>query len=202
MTSALRRHVYIVKEGCPVQPWPEELLERYHIFVRSFATAADCLAALQECPCALLVVSLDGGPEAGLRLLTQAGQLHPLMFSIAVVHIGDVHMAVRAMKAGAHDCVEKPVEGKWWLMAIEKAAAKWQRAHRHSNGTLTETEKFVLRQVLAGKTSKEIAWMLHRSPRTVEVHRTHIIQKLGVSSTVDLIRQAVTLELQDALPSS
>jgi DNA-binding NtrC family response regulator len=92
--------VYIVKEGCPVQPWPEELLERYHIFVRSFATAADCLAALQECPCALLVVSLDGGPEAGLRLLTQAGQLHPLMFSIAVVHIGDVHMAVRAMKAG------------------------------------------------------------------------------------------------------
>jgi len=202
VTSALRRQVYIVKEGCPVQPWSEELVQRYHISVRWFATANDCLEALRECPCALMVVALDGGSDAELRLLMQANQLHPLMLSIAVVNIGDVHMAVRAMQAGARDCVEKPADGEWWLLAVEKAAARWQRTQHHSNGVLTETEKFVLRQVLAGKTSKEIAWMLHRSPRTVEVHRTHIIQKLGVSSTVDLIRHAVTLELQDALPSS
>jgi len=202
VTSTLRRQVYIVKEGCPVQSWSEELVQRYRISVRWFATTGDCLEALQEGPCALLVVALDGGSDAELRLLTQTSQLHPLMLSIAVVNIGDVHMAVRAMRAGARDCVEKPTDGEWWLLAVERAAVRWQRAHHHSNGILTETEKFVLRQVLAGKTSKEIALMLHRSPRTVEVHRTHIIQKLGVSSTVDLIRYAVTLELQDALPSS
>jgi len=202
VTSALRRQVYVVKEGSPVQPWPEGLLEKYHVFVREFATADDCLEALREAACALLIVGLDGSPDPGLRLLTQSGQLHPLMLSIAVVEVGDVPTTVKAMRAGARDCVERSVSREWWFTAMEKAAARWQRVHHHSNGILTETEKFVLRQVLAGKTSKEIGRLLHRSPRTVEVHRTHIIQKLGVSSTVDLIRYAVTLELQDALPSS
>jgi two-component system response regulator FixJ len=120
------------------------------------------------------------------------------MLRTAVVNVGDVHMAVKAMKAGAHDCVEKPLGREWWRAAIEKATLQWRGGQERSNTHLTETERFVLRQVLAGRTSKEIAWTLHRSPRTVEVHRTHIIQKLGVSSTVDLIRQAVAMELQDS----
>ncbi len=201
MTIALKRLVYIAQEGCSVQPWPEELLQRYDISVHCFDSANDCLEALQVCPCALLVVGLDSRPDMGLRLLIQSSQMRPLMLSTAVVNGGDVHMAVRAMKAGAHDCVEKQLNGEWWLAAIEKAASQWDGEHQRSNKPLTETEQFVLKHVLAGRTSKEIAWMLHRSPRTVEVHRTHIIQKLGVSSTVDLIRQAVTMELQDS-PSS
>jgi DNA-binding CsgD family transcriptional regulator len=72
-----------------------------------------------------------------------------------------------------------------WPAEIEKTALRWHKGREHSNKPLAGTEKFVSRQVLAGRTSKGIAWMLHRSPRTVEVHRTHVIQRLGVSGTVD-----------------
>ena len=60
--------------------------------------------------------------------------------------------------------------------------------------SLTEVEQIVLSQVIEGKTSKEIAAVLHRSPRTVEVHRLHILRKLGVSSTRDLMIQMIRLE--------
>lgn len=201
MTIAMKKLVYAVREGCPVHSWPEELLRKHDISVHGFDSAADCLEAVRECPCVLLIVGLDSEPEAGLRLLIQSSHMHPVMLSSAVVDKGDVHMAVRAMKAGARDCVERQPGREWWFPAIEKAASQWNKAQLPSTKPLTETEQFVLKQVLVGRTSKEIAWMLHRSPRTVEVHRTHIIQKLGVSSTVDLIRQAVSMELQDSLSS-
>lgn len=201
MTNALKRIVYVARDGYPVRPWPEELLRRYDVSVHCFDSTAVCLETLQECPCALLVVGLDGRPDMGLRLLIQSSHMRPLMLRTAVVNKGDVHMAVRAMKAGASDCVETQSDSEWWLPAIENAASRWDGEHRHYDKPLTETEQFVLKHVLAGRTSKEIAWMLHRSPRTVEVHRTHIIQKLGVSSTVDLIRQAVAMDLQDSSAS-
>ena len=197
MTLALRKEVYVFKEGCPVPSWPERLMDRYHISLHGYNTTNECLEALRACPCSLLVVALDGPAEAGLHLLIQSRLIYPRLLSIAVVNRGDVHVTVAAMKAGVRECVEKPSEGTWWLGAVERAAAEWQMRHPHANGTLTETEKFVLAQVVEGRTSREIAEMLHRSPRTVEVHRTHILQKLGVSGTADLIRQAVMTELLD-----
>lgn len=201
MTSALRKDVYLFKEGYPAYSWPEDLVRSYHIRLSGYSLADDCMEALMEHACSLLVVGLDGKPATGLNLLAQSSRMYPRMLSIAVVSRGDVPTTVAAMRRGVRECVEKPTEGEWWLGAVEKAATQWQARPLHSNGVLTETEKFVLAQVVAGKTSREIGEMLHRSPRTVEVHRTHILQKLGVSGTVGLIRKAVVMELADSPPS-
>ena len=195
VTSPLRKYVCIFREGEPVQPFRSFLFQEFHISINGFNALDDCLGALDGGSCGLLAVDLEGQAEVGFDLLMQASRSHPLVFSVAVIDPDDVHTAVRAMKAGARECVERSARGEWWHGAIEKAFAGWQVQRLHSNGSLTETEKFVLSQVVAGKTSKEIAQLLSRSPRTVEVHRMHIIRKLGVSGTAELVRRAVTIGL-------
>lgn len=191
MSTPQRKNVFVFREGIAVQPCQRFLLCGYCISVHGFIRSEECLRALCERSCSLLAVALDGTAGTGFKLLTQSSQLYPLLFTVAVVNTGDVHMAVRATKAGACDCVETPSEGEWWLRAIEKALAEWQPERSHSNGTLTEMEKFILNQVVAGRTSRQIADAIGRSPRTIEVHRMHIMRKAGVSSTAELVRQAM-----------
>jgi len=200
MSSTPAQYVYVVGGDCLVSQWPTHLLRRHNISVRRFATPHDCLQALRDGPCVLLVISLDGDPESGLHLLKSSNRLHPQTHRVALIGKGDVPLAMRAMRAGAQECIEKPLDEDWWLSAIQIVSSKWGNTYPHGNVALTEIERFVLGQVVAGRTSREIAAVLHRSPRTVEVHRTHIMHKLGVSSTVDLVRQGVRMELSDSTP--
>lgn len=70
-------------------------------------------------------------------------------------------------------------------------------ADRHVAELLTKTEMKVLRFILDGKSSKEIAYLLHRSVRTIEVHRSRIMRKLGVDNLVDLVKRAAAMGLLD-----
>ena len=197
MVGACTRCVHVVRENCPIQQWLESRLRTHHIRARWFATAHECLEALRKRSSGPLVIGLDGKLEPGLQLLTQWNQMYPRMLSVAVVNRGDVGTAVRAIKAGAHECVERPLDEKWWLATLDAILNEQPIDHSYPDGVLTEMEKLVLSQVVEGKTSKEIAEVLRRSPRTVEVHRTHIMRKLGVSSTVDLVRQTVMMKILD-----
>jgi len=198
MSGAPAQYVYVVGEDCSMSQWLTHLSLEHNVSVRRFATPHDCLEALRACPCALLVVSLDSDAESGLCLLTRCSQLNPQARRVALIDKGDVPLAIRAMQAGAQECMEKPFSEDWWSAALRVVSSEWSSTYPHGNGVLTKLEKFVLSQVVAGRTSREIAALLHRSPRTVEVHRTHILHKLGVSSTVDLVRQGVMMELSDS----
>jgi len=197
MARTRARCVYVVKESCPVQQRLQDRLKRYHILAQWFATTHDCLKALCDRSCGLLIIGIDGEPEKELQLLTQSNQMYPRMSSIAVVDKGDVPMAVMAVKAGANECAQRPLSEQWWVTVLEAILGEPSIEPSRSNGTLTETERLILREVVKGKTSREIGKVLHRSPRTVEVHRAHILRKLGVSSTVDLVRRAVMMEVLD-----
>ncbi len=110
---------------------------------------------------------------------------------------GDIPLSVKAMKAGAVDFVEKPLEWTLFLSQIRSLLEKHDFKNILKGKSLTETEKIVLQMILQDKTSNEIARILDRSVRTIEVHRNHIMHKLDVHSIVNLVKRAVEMGLDD-----
>ncbi len=118
---------------------------------------------------------------------------------------GDVTMAVTAMKAGAFDFIEKPFTDETLLEAIERAlehTAKMQRREasvgeiEEKIRCLTPRERDVFEQLVIGRPNKVIAFELGISPRTVEVHRSRVIEKLQARSLSQLVRMAMAIGLQ------
>jgi two-component system response regulator FixJ len=123
---------------------------------------------------------------------------------------GDVSIAVRAMKAGAVDFLEKPFEKAGLLAAIEQAFVRLDDADAHSArageakvriAALTGREQDVLQGLAHGYPNKTIAFDLGISPRTVEVHRANLMSKLGVNSLSDALRIAFAAGLGDGRES-
>lgn len=129
--------------------------------------------------------------ERGIRIPT-----------IFVTGHGDIPMAVQAVQAGAVDFIEKPFPNQALLDSIGKALAQGpdtslasrQAGARARVALLTERERQVMDLVVAGLSNKEVAQRLGISPRTVDVHRTHVMDKMKADSLPDLVRQAVLLE--------
>jgi len=174
------------------------LLDSVKIPSRAFHSASTFLAALDRFDgpaCAVLDLRM---PEmSGLELqqrLREAGHDLPLIFLTA--H-GDVPAAVNAMQAGALDFVQKPFNPNDFLAsvrrAIRQARARYE-AHevdeelRRRLGQLSPREVDVLRGLLDGRTSKEIARDLDISPKTVDVHRANVMRKMGAGTSTELVR--------------
>ena len=108
---------------------------------------------------------------------------------------GDIPMAVKAIKMGAFDFIEKPLEWDSFLDLVTSIVQKHDVSNRLKGKPLTNMEKVTLQLVLQNKTNKEIAKILYRSVRTVEVHRSHIMHKLDVHSIVDLVKRTSGMDL-------
>ena len=150
--------------------------------------------------CVLTDVRMPGldGLEL-LRRLQDRGAPWPVV--VMTAH-GDVSTAVRAMKAGAADFVEKPFDDEALLAATEAAlgtprASGVVRADDAVEriAALSPREREVLDLLIAGKPNKLIARDLGLSPRTVEVHRARLMARLGVGSLAEAVRLAVQAEL-------
>jgi two-component system response regulator FixJ len=147
--------------------------------------------------CILLDVRM---PEMdGLEVQQALNERGIAMPVIVLTGHGDISIAVRAMKAGAVDFIEKPFEKTVLLAAIEAAFARLDdvegRASRAGDaavviGGLTARERDVLQGLAQGLPNKTIAYDLGISPRTVEVHRANLMTKLGVRSLSDALRIA------------
>ncbi len=108
---------------------------------------------------------------------------------LIVTGYGDVSMAVNALKVGAVDFMEKPLERKLLLDAVKQALEASPDSHIRIGNILTKTEKQVLQLILTGKTTREIADARHRSTRTIEDHRSRIFRKIGVRNLVELVKK-------------
>lgn len=119
----------------------------------------------------------------------------PLPVIIITGH-ADVPMAVTALKAGAVDFIEKPFRDEVLIAGVRDALSRarhaWPTARASADhfAALTAREREVLDLLVAGQSSKEIAGQLGISPRTVDVHRAHIMDKAKVHSIADLVRLA------------
>jgi FixJ family two-component response regulator len=149
--------------------------------------------------CLLLDVRMPG--MSGLELQSQL-ESHDIRLPVIILtgH-GDVGMAVKAMKAGAMDFIEKPFDDELLLAAIEKALGEdaEKRELRSSQaeilarmGQLTKRENQVMQMVTNGKSNKEIAAELNVSAKTVEAHRAHVMEKMQAGSLAELVRMAMT----------
>jgi FixJ family two-component response regulator len=147
--------------------------------------------------CAVLDVAMPGLDGLALQQALTAGEAHrPVIF---ITGRGDVPTSVRAMKAGAIDFLTKPVSHSELFEAIARAREKdtqdrLARAERAviaaKIAKLTPRERQVLTHVVAGRLNKQIAGDLGAVEKTIKVHRSRMMEKLGVRTVADLVRLA------------
>jgi len=191
--------VFVVDDDAAMRDALVQLLETAGLQVESYADGPTFLAACTEgCPgCLLLDMAMPGmtGHEVQAALNAR-GQIIPIIF---LTGHGDIPMAVRAVQAGAVDFLEKPIQGATLIERVQRALAlehEWRhtlaRTHaiQQRYASLSPRERECMTLVVSGLSSKEIAKELGISPRTVEVHRTHVMHKMGAANLADLINMS------------
>lgn len=202
MSDAL---VFVVDDDADIRDSLRMLLEVSGFPVQCFVSATAFLTdeiPKQGC----LIADIRMPDMSGLELqeeITRRGM--PLSVIVITGH-GDVPLAVRAMKAGAIDFIEKPFDEEQILASVQRALEVGQQASnreaatqsaRDLLGELTPREKDVLDKLVQGHPNKVVAYELGISPRTVEIHRAHIMGKFGASSLSDLVRVVLTAQQDD-----
>ena len=156
----------------------------------------------QNRSCVFCDVNLPG--MNGLQLLDRiADKTRGSAAVVMITGLGDVPLAVRAMQAGAIDFIEKPVSPERVEEALTRAEALF--AENGGGGRkaqaaaaiagLTERECAVVEKLANGRPNKVAAYELGISPRTIEVHRAHIMEKTGAGSFAELVRMAIDADL-------
>jgi two-component system response regulator FixJ len=194
---SLRQVVHVVDDDAAVRSSLRFLLESAGIAVETHATAEAVLRAVEtlRAGCVLTDVRMPGLDGIALqRRLQEAGYRIPV---IVMTGHGDVPTAVQAMKDGALDFLEKPFDDEALLAAVRRALEAARAMHAADEvsaavasrlAMLTPREREVLEGMVAGQPSKAIARDLGTSPRTIEVHRMRVMEKLQVRSLPELVR--------------
>jgi RNA polymerase sigma factor (sigma-70 family) len=194
--------VYIVDDAPGVRDSLSLLLGLAGYRTQVFADAEALLSAWREdwAGCVIADLKLPGASGIELQAALRARGTQ-LPFVIITAH-GDVPTARQAFQAQAVDFLEKPFQEEQLLSAIEAAFARENqriedRAGLEKLATLTPRERDVLEHAAKGLHAKEIAAALGISPRTVEVHKTRIMEKLGVRNLAELVRFAVAAQSRE-----
>jgi FixJ family two-component response regulator len=169
--------------------------------VTCFETAADCLKQLPEQKCHLLITDVKMPGMDGLTMLGKVRNIAPWVPVMVVTGYGDVPMAVRALKSGAVDFIEKPLDREFFLHKVKSFLKRSTFEDKYLAEPLTKTETKVLKMILQGMGNKQIAYKLGRALRTVELHRNHIMHKFGADNVVDLVKKAAFLNLENSEPA-
>ena len=195
MTSKLRPCIFLVDDEPGVLTAAGRTLEQFGAKVRRFESPGECLSELRTQTCDLLITDIQMPEMNGIELMSKARRLVPSLPVLAITGYGDIPMAVRVMRAGASDFIEKPLDRSHFLASVESILKQAAPAELLDGKLLTKTELKVLSLVLDGNSNKGIAQLLCRSVRTIEDHRSNIMHKLGVDNIVSLVRKAASLGL-------
>ena len=200
----MNRTVYVVDDDEAMRDALVQLLETAGLRTERYADGFAFLAAYGEDSPGCLVLDIAMPRMNGLEVqaeLTRRGLTIPIIF---LSGHGDIPMAVRAMQGGAVDFLEKPIRGAALLERVQRAL-KLDQQRRESQGRiqaiqqqhsrLSSREREVMALAVSGLTSKEIAQQLGISPRTVEVHRTHVMHKMGAGNLAELVNLATCCKL-------
>lgn len=182
--------VYIVDDDEAVRDSIATLVSLHGYSCRTFASAADYLdhADLSVPACVVLDVKMPG--LSGLDLQQEMRQRDVRQGILFVTGHGAVDLAVRAMKAGAADFLEKPFDQERLIDGIRNVFARITGQNPSLAG-LTPREREVASLIADGLTSKEIAQRLEISVRTVDIHRANVMTKTGSRNVADLVRMLV-----------
>lgn len=197
--------VFVVDDEPAMRESLRWLIESVGLVVETYATARDFLAGYTPTRPGCLVLDVRMPGMSGLDLQEALAARKVKIPTIIITGYAEVPMAVRAMKAGAVDFIEKPFSDQLLLDRIQQAIQADLRARNaHAQvaavgarlATLTPREREVMDLVVAGRANREIAAKLGLSSKTVEVHRAHVMDKMKVDSLAELVR--VVLEARTA----
>ncbi len=194
MAKVVKKHIFFLDDESKVREVVKETLEEADIEVTCFASPGECLAQLRSQKCDLLITDLRMPEKDGLELLADVKGLVPWVPVLMITAYGDVPTAVKAIKGGAVDFIEKPLGKRAFLQKVASILRESALANMNQCEPLTRTEMQVLRLVVDGKSNRDIANLIHRSVRTVEVHRAHVMRKCGVDDLVDLIKRCAVMD--------
>ena len=198
------RIVHLVDDDEAVRDSLAALLETHDFEVSTYpsgeAFLSACLASASGC----LLTDIRMPGMDGLTLQERVVAAYPGLSVIVMTGHADVPLAVRAMKAGAIDFIEKPFPAPAIVDAIERALGESVRRRepavpqpnaeiRERLASLTPREREVLDGLVAGLPNKTIAYDLGISPRTVEIHRARVMEKMRAKSLSELVRIAIQL---------
>lgn len=197
------RSVGVIDDDSAVLDSIRMLLQANGMSANCFASAIDFLASDAQPDC---IVSDVRMPQMnGLELqgeLKKRGSNCPV---ILLTGHGDIEMAVQAIKGGAFDFIEKPFDPQRLIEAVRSAIAKSReqtaqidsaKHMRERYMSLSDRQKETMSLLIQGMANKEIAVRLGISPRTVEIHRTWVMNKMAAKTLADLVRMGLKLELQ------
>ena len=189
--------VFFVDDDAGIRKLISEELGRINCKVSCFANGADCLEQLGKQNCNLLITDVKMPGMDGLTLLSRARRVAPWVSVMVITGFGDIPMSVRALKLGAVDFIEKPLDRKAFLHKVKTILKQDDFVDTPASQILTKVEKKVLKLILEGKGNKRIAYILDRAMRTVERHRSNIMHKFDVDNIVDLVKKAALIDLDD-----
>ncbi len=192
--------IFVVDDDEAVRLSTEMLIRSMGLRVESFHSASEFLEEFdpQQPGCVILDIRMPG--MSGLELQKHLNEMKAPIPIVFVTGHGDVPMAVKAMKAGALDFIQKPFRDQELIDRVH-AALDDDREKRQESAVrteinarikaLTSREFEVMGLVVEGKPNKEVAFDLGLSPRTVEIHRARVMQKMRAGSLADLVRMAL-----------
>lgn len=201
--------VYIVDDEEPVRKALCFLTKSDGLKYESFETARAFLDALDRIKNGCLLLDVCMPDMTGLELQEVLRERKAEIPVIVITGHADVATAVQAMKAGASDFIEKPFDSEDLLERIHKClsgeAARqksigWRKQATDKLLRLTSREYEVMEGLVAGKRNKQIAEELFISSRTVELHRSSIMEKLDANSLSDIVRLALLADDKIQMP--
>lgn len=201
--------IFIVDDDKAVRDSLRWLINSINLKVEAFASASEFLNAYDPEHPGCLVTDVRMPGMSGLELQKELSERGIQLPVIIITGHGDVEMAVRAMKGGAFDFIEKPFPDQNLLDVVQKAVdfdlkARKVRSQQEEIlallDRLTPRERQVLGLIVAGESNKGIAYHLNISDKTVEAHRAKVMEKTEARSLAELMKKVMVLETYQGKP--
>ncbi|MGE4063147.1 MAG: response regulator FixJ [Rhodospirillaceae bacterium] len=197
--------VFVVDDDAAVRDSLSALLEADGFTVETFDSAKSFLGGYKPKEACCVIADIRMPDMDGLQLQEEIIHRGLGLPVIIITGHGDVPLAVRAMKAGAVDFIEKPFDDEVLRASIERGIAQNRRTRGETAAAqevetriaqLTAREREVMEHLVAGRPNKVIAHRMDISPRTVEVHRGRVMEKMQARSLSDLVRMALAAKIE------
>lgn len=195
--------IHVVDDDPAIRDSLSFLLQSAQLTARTYESALALLNRGDELEQGVIITDVRMPEMSGLQLVVKLRErniVHPV---IVLTGHGDVALAVEAMKAGVVDFIEKPFDDAVLLRAVETALAREEsvmarQAERSAVeariAQLSERERQVFEAIVDGESNKSAALKLGISPRTVEIYRANVMDKMGAHTLSELVRMAILRE--------
>jgi len=203
--------VFVVDDDDAVRDSLKALLESDDLPAEVFGTGREFLDSHDGSSGGCLLLDVQMPDMNGLELQQELADIGSTLPVIIITGHGDVPIAVKALKAGAIDFIEKPFTDDIILGSVRRALKQGQKIRRDQAsmdeakvgvGRLTAREREVFEHLVVGRLNKQIAYDLGISARTVEIHRARVMEKMGVRNLAHLVRMAMALGIEPEDPQA